>query len=163
MLSSWRVGLGPRVVSCPLSSNSAVREEQGECPVQERRELLSLCHVDAAWEMQFWNRCFAMLTCSCRIMQQQLIKFLSAGWRCSGVGVQQQLQLKEESKHTTYYWKYSGLTVQHIGHILWIILLTYWAAWIGLALLSNPKTALRLCFASQSERFPNHAGYHKVI
>lgn len=77
MLSSLRVRLAPRLVSCPLSSNSLVREEQGECPVQEGRELLSLCHTDAAGEVQFWNWCFAMFICFCCIMQQQLIKFLS--------------------------------------------------------------------------------------
>lgn len=46
---------------------------------------------------------------------------LSAGWWWSGVSVQQQVQLKEESKHTPYYWKNTGLTVQRISHILWII------------------------------------------
>lgn len=39
-------------------------------------------------------------------MQRQLIEFLSQlGDEALGGGVQQQLQLKEESKHTTYYWK----------------------------------------------------------
>ena len=117
MLSSLRVGLGPRVLSCPLNSDSEVREEQGECPVWETRELLSLCHMDTARDMQFCNQCFSMVTCFCHITQQQLIKFLSQ-LGDDPLGVQQQFQFKEESKHKSCYWKYSGLTVQHVSHFM---------------------------------------------
>lgn len=124
MLSSVRVRLGLRAVSCPLSSNSAVREEQGERPVQEMRAPVALpcgCSMgEAVLESVFH---YVDLLLSYHAAAAHWIP-LSVGWWCSRVGVQQQLQFKEESKHTAYYWKYSRLTVQHIGLILWIFWLT---------------------------------------
>lgn len=65
-------------------------------------------------------------------------------------GLQQQSELQEESKHTAYYWKYSGLTVQRYRPHLMNRLLTYWIR----CLCSSIKSELYTRFLLRSLKGP---------